>query len=360
MNKKLLKENLLKLEIEDLVNLLLLSLDTHKNWKTILLKKIGEILEKRKGQATKSIYVDQFSGYLQQVCEIFEERNENGGGPDREYTDVSELLDEIGELFIQQRLTSEHKQIFFDQMFEHYDWGNSGMEDMILDSVYNAAETPEDWKYIIEKLQKEKDRYRQEHVMNIYKNQLHDEQMYLLLRQSQLEYGMDYYDLVKFYEEKGDQEKALEIAKIGREKGQGRIIDLVEFLFTYYKNRNYQEALVYAKDIFEDSPNLDQYHKLKSFIKEEDWEKIDMWCRTLLREHDLILLHMENKNYEKVLTYVLTKPNYYSPSFTASEKDDLAKQLISLYPKELLEYYIEKVEQLLKQMDRKNYHFAAE
>jgi hypothetical protein len=47
----------------------------------------------------------------------------------------------------------------------------------------------------------------------------------------------DYFELVEYFTEQGDSEKALSYAHKGFENGGGRNSDLVSYLFEYYENR---------------------------------------------------------------------------------------------------------------------------
>lgn len=73
--------------------------------------------------------------------------------------------------------------------------------------------------------------------MKIQREHLHDDEAYLQERMQILRYGMDYWDLVTFYLEKGDQEKALETAEEGILKGEGRLTELFEFLWEYFSKK---------------------------------------------------------------------------------------------------------------------------
>jgi len=71
------------------------------------------------------------------------------------------LLVDTG-LFQDKKLSSELKRDIIDKLFYFYDWGNFGMEDLLLDTVYSVCETKADWEYMIEKLSKIKGGYRQD------------------------------------------------------------------------------------------------------------------------------------------------------------------------------------------------------
>lgn len=357
-----LKDKLLLFEKDKLADLILLSLKTHKDWKNTLLKELEKKLGGEKSSSLDDIYKDQFYNHLNHVCEILEEQNTLGGGPEDEMEEVWYGLEEIDKLFVEKKLDGKLKKEFIDRMFYYYDWGNSGLNDDILDAVYNICQSRDDWLYVVRKLEKKDGDYRMELIMKIYKNQLNDEGKYLELRSHDLKYGMDYYDLVIFHKDKGEIEKAVKVASDGLEKGEGRIIDLLEFLFNYYKGNNYTQALYYLKKIFEGEPSITRYHQLKEFAQKENWKELEVWCRDILEKqqmkYQLALINFENKDYEKVLGFVLEEPKYYG-SFEDPEKEELATKLLPAYPDKLLSFYMEKINRCIEQMGRESYRKAA-
>jgi len=111
---------------------------------------------------------------LDRVSEILTEHNEYGGGSESEEDEAFELLDEIIELFKQEKLTGQLKQKFIDKLFYFYDWNNSGMEDMLRDAIFDVCTTHEDWYHVIEKLSKHKDEYKKELIQKIKREKLNE------------------------------------------------------------------------------------------------------------------------------------------------------------------------------------------
>lgn len=358
-----LKQQLSTLPKENIIDLLLLSLKTHHNWKNTFFKELGKQLEKQGGSEIKDLYKKQFETHLERVCTILEEHNRYGGGPEEEEDEVFETLDDIVQLFKENKLSLELKHEFIERMFHYYDWENSGMNDMVWDALYDVCNSQKDWLYLIEKLQRKDSEYRKELVMQIYKDKLNDEEAYLRMRQHDLQYGSDYYDLVLFYKNKGNIEMALTIAKQGAERGEGRIVDLLEFLFEHYKSKDYPAALLYLKKIFAEEAGTEMYKRLKQFAHSDDWASLDTWCRTVLKKqrktNQLARIQLDNKEYDHVLEYVLEKPSNVFFTYDFSEKESFAKQLIPFYPEKLLPFYMQKINWCLEQMGRDNYKKAA-
>lgn len=361
-----LREKLLLLGKEDLADFLMLSLKTHSNWKNIFLKEMAKKLDMAGVDSNKQqIYEEEFYSHFGRACEILEEFNRYGGGPEEEEDEAYAELEEIKELFQKQKLNAKLKKEFFEKMFFYYDWDNSGLSDTVMDTIFEIASGDEDWRYIVKKLESKKQDsgWRKEMIADIYKNHLKDEESYLKLREKNLENGGDYYDLVDFWHKKGEVEKATQIAKEGVEKCKSGLDDLLEYLFKHYKKQDYDKALDYLKKIYIDQSHFDNYKRLKKFSKAEDWENIDKWCQNLLAKekkfHEIALIDEFNKDYDKVLAYVLSVPKNDWGNWNDYEKEEFAKRLIDKYPKGLLPFYKRKVDKQVNNMSRESYRIAA-
>lgn len=362
-----LKEKLFELNEQDLVELLILSLKTHTSWKNVFLKKVAEKLDQiGLSDETQTIYEQEFLSHFDRACKIMEDFNQYGGGPDEDYNEAYEELEQITELFQENKLNQKLKKEFFDKMFYYYDWDNSGMNDIIINAVYEVADRDEDWHYIIEKLKakKQDSSYRQGMIIDIYKDKLKNEEKYLKLRESKLEGGWDYYDLANFWDKKGEKEKAVEIAKQGIQKCDNGLIDLWEYLFKYYQKKDYDQALNYLKQIYQEHSGLENYRRLKKFVKKENWPEVDKWCKQLLTDEDslyqLAKIHEFNQEDNKVLAYVLVVPKNKWEDWDYDNKDEFANKLTAKYPKELIPYYERKVIRHIENKTRKSYQIAVD
>ncbi len=98
--------------------------------------------------------------------------------------------------------------------------------------------------------------------MNIQKSYLRNEKAYLEMRMENLHYGMDYWDLVEFYVNKGDLEKALETAEQGILKGEGRLTELFRFLFEHFAKES-------------DTANIERIVHIALTLKTEEKNMLD-------------------------------------------------------------------------------------
>lgn len=360
-----LREKLLLLSKEELADLLTLSLKTRNNWKNVFLKEIAKKIDVAgTDNDKKQIYEEEFYSHFSRVCEILEEFNKYGGGPEEEEDEAYGELEEIKELFQKQKLISKLKREFFDKMFFYYDWDNSGLSDIIMDAVFETASVDDDWRYIVKKLEakKQDSNWRKEMIIGICKDHLKDEEKYLELRQKNLEQGRDYYDLIDFWHKKGETEKAVRLAEEGIEKCGSGSSELLEYLFKRYKKQDYSKALDYLKKIYIDQSNFDNYKRLKKFSREKDWDEIDEWCRNVLAKekefHELARIDEFNKNYDKILAYILSSQKNDWGDWNDYGKEEFAEKLIDKYPAELLPFYKRKVDKNVNNMGRESYKKA--
>ncbi len=360
-----LSAQLQQLPKEELVELVLalVNTDSLKTAKLVVL----ETLEQNLGHTAEGrpIYLDKYQTLWSQAAGLLDELNEYGGGDEDVEDEVCELLEEINRLFAEGKLPPELKRDHIDHVFYYYDWGNSGMGDTLMDSVFAVAETEDDWRHVVDKLNalpetadEASNRYRKELVMRIHREWLGDEQAYLRERLADLEYGMDYFDLAGYYDRKGQTEKAVEVAEEGLAKGKGRIVDLVTFLKTYYREKDdYENALRLHWLAFTDSPGLASYRELKSFATKEDWPAFQERCLKRLadegEEKELARIHLHEKRYDLVLKYVCEGHGPFD------EKDSLVQAISARYPEQIIGYYKTKMERLIQEKTRKAYREAA-
>lgn len=354
-------QHLPKEELVELV-LLLVNTDGIKQAKLVVLEKLEQSL----GQTSdlQPVHLEKYETLWSQAAGLLDELNEYGGGDEDAEYEVCELLEEINELFMEEKLPAEAKSGYIDRLFQYYDEDNSGMGDTLMDSVFAVAETEDDWRHVVEKLNavpkaadEASNHYRKELVMQIYRERLGDEEAYLCERLANLEYGMDYFDLATFYHRKGRTEKAVEVAEEGLVKGKGRIVDLITFLKTYYRERDdYENALRLHWLAFADSPGLTTYRELKSFARKDDWPVLERQCLKHLtdqkREKELARINLHEKRYDLVLEYVCADSGPFV------EKDDLAQAISARYPEQIISYYKTKMDHLLGEKTRKAYREA--
>jgi len=181
-----------------------------------------------------SLNDDLLLEYWEDARGIISEFNRLGGGPEEDEEEAYEYLDQISELIKEGELSTSVKLEFLDEAFEEYNIENSGFEDGLMEIFFEICQTKEEWEYLVKKLDEHPSKWRKEKIMRIQRKHLQDDEAYLQERMQILSHGMDYWDLVKFYVDKGDSEKALSTAEEGILKGEGRLTELFEFLWEHF------------------------------------------------------------------------------------------------------------------------------
>jgi hypothetical protein len=336
--------------------------------------------------------------YWEKAENIISEFNEYGGGPEDEEEDAYHWLNEISELIREGNISSDAKLEFFDCAFVEYDIGNSGFEDALMDIFFAMCETEEEWEYLVAKLAKRPSDWRKKLIMRIQKNYLCNETAYLEMRMENLHYGMDYWDLVEFYLNKGDLQKGLETADQGILKGEGRLTELFQFLFEhfaeerdtvnierivqialtreseekvmldrlfeYYKTQgNYEkakEALLKAYNIMRYGNYYAEYKKLKAFLMDADWKQIEPKIFKDIQEKDVcdyLRICLDKNMKEAVLHTILNPPQ--NQWIMKNKFDEFAAKLEEDFPEKIIEYYWQSAYRNIPGGNRNTYRIAA-
>lgn len=163
--------------------------------------------------------------------------NEYGGGPPDEEEECYDKLDDLEEIVKKGNISSKARMELMDEVFDEYDTGNSDFEDTLMDICFGLCSSDEEWRYLLKKLKENPSKWKDSLSMEILRKELKDGEGYLEIRKKYLEYGMDFWDLASYYIEQGEKKKAVDIAEEGLEKGQGRMKELLFFLFDHYAQK---------------------------------------------------------------------------------------------------------------------------
>lgn len=297
---------------------------------------------------------EKFVSLWREAKPLIEELDEYGGGDDEQYEEVYDILEGVTDALETEDLDKITRMNFIDEAFQFIKSGNSGMVDELDDIIHSACYDEEDWRYLASKFEVLSDKYEVQKAMKIYRK-LGDNQKYLDLRLKFMEYGFDYYDLVTFYEEEGNHEKAVALAIEGKEKGAGNISPLVDFLINEAKNNNNRE--LYLKLEFDKALkgfNYSSYKHFKSVCTNEEWVYYEPQILKQLNkayERDQMLIFIDREEYPKALEIL----NKETPYGIFHIDYDIAEKLKTRYPKDIVNYYIRALGNYNTAKDRKAY-----
>ncbi|GAB6155743.1 hypothetical protein JCM17380_44940 [Desulfosporosinus burensis] len=336
--------------------------------------------------------------YWNNAQSIISEFNCYGGGPEEEEEEVYEWLEKISDLIKEDKITPEAKHRFMDAAFVEYDTGNSGFDDGLMDLFFELCKEKDEWEFLVQKLNSRKSDWRKTLVMRIYRDQLKDDSRYLEERLKNLQYGMDYWDLVQYYIGKRNKKLALEIAQKGIEHGEGRLTELYDYLidhyskqqdkdhlesiaeiamqrkndesyvlerlFTFYKNGDYEKAKEKLILVYKTTHNkryFEEYKRMKNYLSESDWEKIEPEIVNEAQNnnmHDYLSICLQKGMKDIVIKTIISPPVNQWGCASFSDFDIFAQKLEKEYPKEILEYYYKKAYRRIPNGDRKTYKEA--
>lgn len=320
---------------------------------------ILDFLEERKESSSIKVVLKKLDLLQQEALSVIEEFNRYGGGPREEEELFYENIYEMIEILESHEIPAGYRQDLIEKFMPEYLWGNSGLDDPTLELIYTAAESEEDWLTVIDYLEKSDSDFDRKRIMHIYRDKLGEKEKYLELRNKQLEYGTDYYDLACFYRKEGEIERAVEVAREGEEQGAGRIIDNIRFLRKYYQEKgDYQRTLQYYVKEFAKEPSSEKYFAILEFCQEEkEKEEIESKLMEIIKDSGyrrngvLASIYEVKGEYEKILELVLQE------KISPSRCEEI---LNSEFPGEMADYYKEQVQKCIDNKKRKSYRRGAQ
>lgn len=269
------------------------------------------------------------------------ELDEYGGGSDDTVDQVSDWLSQIEELLKEHDISKEERMTFLEELLPFIQSGNAGMDDALHDAAYAACKDHEDWEYLAESFEKIGGDWLVRQAMKIYRK-IGEQEKYLKLRAKKMIYGRDYYDLVTFYSERGDKNRALALAQDGMIKGEGCMEELREFMANHFsESGNRSEFLKIQFMQATDSLYLASYEKFKKECSPAEWQEYEPQILKILEKTSSTVqlkIRMFRQEYEQAL-HLLQKIGYPSHSWDASSILQEATGLETKFPKQILEFY---------------------
>ncbi len=276
------------------------------------------------------------------------ELDEYGGGDYDTEDSVADLLYELSKKLEELNTSKEFRYDILDCILEYIRSDNAGMSDPLYEAAYSIVKDDEDSRHLAECFESIG---CNTNAMGLYRD-IKDETNYLRLRKSRLEYGLDYYDLVMFYWDKGSKKEALDILDKGLKNGKGRMTELRSFASKQAKENGNRG--LYLKLEFEEAserPSDESYQKFKSKCNTAEWEKYEpLFLKRLDKAwpEQKLKIFLTRLDYDSALK-IITKISY--PEFYSTVKILEAK-----FPDEILNYYIRGIGNYNISATRKVYH----
>lgn len=161
------------------------------------------------------------------------------------------------------------------------------------------------------------------HARRIYR-QLRNRDKYLELRLQKMTYGADYHDLVTFYWDSGEKEKALKVAEVGLRKGQGRMDELRKFVADRAEASGDREKyLTLQFDQATDDLTLQKYKIFKKICTKAEWVRYELEVLAHMKDAwrtEQLKIRMHRKEHAEAMT-VLTRGQY--PTSGWDEGDEI-------------------------------------
>ncbi len=232
-----------------------------------------------------------------------------------------------------------------------------GLDDMLFDVAYAACYDDDDLRRLAQAFEAMQEQWRTAHARGIYRR-LGDRDKYLELRTSHMAYGADYHDLASFYWEAGEKEKALQVAEEGLHKGKGRMEELRGFVATRAEeagDRDKYMALQFEQAT--DDLTLESYRTFKKMCTAAEWRLFEPKILARLKDArgtERLKIRMHRKEYDDAVI-LLSKGRYPMADWDGNYPIQIAKQLETRYPEEILKYYLSGLGHLNANAQRNEY-----
>lgn len=332
--------------------------------------------------------------------EIISEFNQYGGGPDSDEEKAADALWQMTEIVEDHEISWDIRVAILDGMLTEFFVGNSGFDDLLIDTAEAFCKTKDEKRYLADSLKEGSNGYYRSYAAVIYR-EIGDEKEFLETKLSNLQYGSDYVEMAEYYEEHGERQKARDIVWKGLKESQGRLDELISYIApVYIKEKNedelrrlYKLALktkwdinicAIARYLYEYAQNchddINQKKMLFLLLDTCDKNETEKWyqaCKQVFdeaewqQERDTILGKVKKKNMKfyldicmesgeskTVLEYLKTKNHGYD-YWDMDYNQYFSSRLLDEYPDDVLALYWRDINNLLLVSNQKKYEIAA-
>ena len=280
-----------------------------------------------------------------------------GGGDYATRDHVAELLYQIQTQLGSKKVEADYRREILDCVLPYIENGNAGLDDPLYDVAYAACYDDSDLSKLAEAFEAMAGDWKAAHARDIYRR-IGNREKYLELRMAHMVYGGDYHDLATFYWEAGEKERALQVAEAGLRKGKGRMDELRRFVADRAQETGDREkylALEFQQAV--DGLTLASYKTFKKICTASEWARFEPKVLAKINNawrSEQLNIRMHRKEYAEAMT-ILRKGQYLMTDWDEDNEIRAAKKLETLYPEEILNYYLSGLGDLKVNATRKEY-----
>ncbi|WP_028314280.1 hypothetical protein [Desulfatibacillum aliphaticivorans] len=284
------------------------------------------------------------------------ELDEYGGGEYRQEERVWGLLGDIINHLKKKDVDADSRSELIAEILPYIENGNSGLEDLLDEVAEAACYDDGDWRNLAHEFEKMNSSWRKHCARSIYRS-IGDRDKYLELRLSDMHYGSDYYDLTAYYWKMGEKEKAIQTCEEGLRRAQGRMDELQKFSAERaLEAGDRKKYLAIHFDLAVQCITLETYRKFKKKCTKEEWAEYEKQFLKKLKsaeKSNQLEIYLHRKEYDKAIG--LFKQMKYPLGWDFGTAVEAAKELKTLYPEEVLRFYLSGLEDLNSNHPRKIY-----
>lgn len=333
--------------------------------------------------------------------EIISEFNQYGGGPESDEEEAADALWKMDEIVKENDISWDIRVAIVNEMLAEFYEGNSGFDDLLIDVAESFCKEKEELRYLADALKQGSCNYYSNYAATIYK-EIGDEEEFLKTKLSNLQYGSDYVQVAKYYEQHGERQKAREMIWQGLKDSKGRLDELVAYIAPVYIKEKDEDGLrrlykrmmetewdlnicAVAGYLYEYAKGCKDYDNQKKmlFLLLDTCDKKDLkkWYQTCKKElkkeawesgYQTILCKVKGKDLKffldicmetgekKTVLENLQKANHGYDYWDIDYNQYFSGRLLEEYPDEVLALYWRDIHRLLRVSNNKNYRLAAD
>lgn len=241
---------------------------------------------------------------------------------------------------------------------------NSGIDDELYELAFATCCTDADLRTLAQRFE-QLDGFSRRRAMEIYR-QIGADEHYLRLRQKRMEYGPDYVDLTEFFWERGDQQRALQVAQQGLKQATGALDGLRSFLAQRAReegNRHKYLQLEFSR-LAAKRLTLQNYRNFKKLCSEDEWRRYEPRVLKLLSDAPAVVqidILLERKQLQSAVE-LFSECSYPSDGYRLGDSRllKLAEMLQKEFPEQILKFYCSGLRDIDITAPRKKYAEQAE